>query len=97
MLKQTRSLPSRFNSNGAFLTSMTTAAEFGLSYNVEEKRSTRLQQVTIDDIKAVAEETIKPEEMTWVIVGDLWLVEQGIRELNLGTVEVWDPYGNKLR
>ena len=34
---------------------------------------------------------------TLVAVGDLSQIEQPIRALNLGTVEVWDREGNKLR
>ena len=33
----------------------------------------------------------------WVIVGDLSEIEDNIRALELGTVEVWDANGNKVR
>ena len=35
--------------------------------------------------------------LTIVVAGDLSKIEQPIRALNLGTVEVWDPLGNKVR
>ena len=35
--------------------------------------------------------------MTWVIVGDLAKIEQPIRALSLGEVQVLDADGNRLR
>jgi hypothetical protein len=44
--------------------------------------------MTIDDINAAAERYIDPSIWTWVIVGDLSKIEQGIRELDLGEIEI---------
>jgi hypothetical protein len=32
-----------------------------------------------------------------VIVGDLEKIEEGVRALEYGDVEVWDAYGSRLR
>ncbi len=40
---------------------------------------------------------LKPSGLTIVAVGDLKAIEAPVRALNLGTVEVWDNDGNKIR
>ncbi|RLV59878.1 insulinase family protein [Parashewanella curva] len=94
---KTRSIPSRYNSNAGFSSSIQRSARLGLPFNDAENRSSRLQSVSIDDIKHFAKKTIKPDALTWVIVGDLDKIEKDVRALKLGEVEVWDAYGNKVR
>ena len=38
----------------------------------------------------MAQKYIKPNQWTWLIVGDLNKIEEPIRKLNLGPVEVLD-------
>jgi len=44
-----------------------------------------------------ARSLIHPDQLTWVIVGDLEQIEEKVRSLNYGDVEVWDGFGNLLR
>jgi zinc protease len=48
------------------------------------------------DLQAAAAKLIHPEALTWVVVGDLSLIEAGIRKLNLGEVTVLDADGNVI-
>ncbi len=48
-------------------------------------------------IKPGAASAQKPDALTIVAVGDLKTIEAPVRALNLGTVEVWDNDGNKIR
>ena len=57
----------------------------------------RLSAVTLGQARALAVQTYRPDDLTWVIVGDLGLIEKDVRALNLGPVEVWDVYGRRLR
>ena len=45
-----------------------------------------VRTLTADAINAAGKKTIHPDEVIWVIVGDLKKVEAGIRELDLGEV-----------
>jgi len=45
-----------------------------------------VRTLTADAINAAGKKIIHPDEVIWVIVGDLKKVEAGIRELNLGEV-----------
>jgi len=48
-------------------------------------------------LTAAAKKLVRPDSLTWVIVGDLSKIEAGIRKLNLGEVKVLDPDGNVVR
>jgi hypothetical protein len=45
----------------------------------------------------VAARRLTPNALTIVVAGDLSKIEAPIRARNLGTVEVWDPSGKKIR
>ena len=40
--------------------------------------------------------TIKPQALTWVVVGDLSKIEAGVRALDLGAVQVVDADGKPV-
>ena len=39
-------------------------------------------------VHAMAQKYIKPDQWTWLIVGDLSKIEESVRNLNLGTVTI---------
>lgn len=57
----------------------------------------RTEAQTVGSINAAARAVIRPSAMTWVVVGDLSKIEQGIRELGIGEVRVLDADGRVLR
>jgi zinc protease len=57
----------------------------------------RLAAVTPDDVRRVASSKLTPDNVLVVVAGDLSKIEAPIRARNLGTVEVWDSNGNKIR
>ena len=59
-------------------------------------RAARIKELTPAKVQAAAA-TLKPDSMTWIIVGDLKKIEAGIRALNLGEVKVLDVDGKTLR
>ena len=48
-------------------------------------------------LTSAAQKLVRPDALTWVIVGDLSKIEPGIRKLNLGEVKVVDADGNVVR
>jgi zinc protease len=50
----------------------------------------------IADIEAIAKRVVRPDNITWVIVGDRAKIEAGVRELNLGDVKFLDADGNPI-
>ena len=96
-LNRTRSLPGRFATRRGFLQSMISSDEYGLPYDYAENTAARVDAVTLEGVNARAKSLLHPDKLTWVVVGDLALIEDKVRSLDYGDVEVWDAFGNKLR
>jgi len=97
ILNGTRSIPGRYETSGCFLASMVAADANDLPMDYAESEADRLAALTLEGINVRAEEILKPDQLTWVIVGDLSQMEEKIRALNYGEVEIWDHNGNRLR
>ena len=57
----------------------------------------RLAALTPENIRTVATSKLTPNNLIVVVAGDLSKIEAPIKARNLGTVEVWDALGNKIR
>ena len=86
MRTQTLSLPGRF----ATLAALEGAAVQLLNYKYADDYFTtyarRVRTLGEPDLGAAARKFIRPDDVVWIIVGDLAQVESGVRELNLGEV-----------
>jgi zinc protease len=58
--------------------------------------SQRLRALTEQDLAAAARKFIRPDEVIWLVVGDLLKIEADVRGLNYGTVVRLDPDGRPL-
>ena len=96
-LNRIRSLPGRFATKRGFLTSMISSDSFGLPFDYAETTAARVGAVTLDGVNRRTRQIVRPDELTWVIVGDLDEIEEKVRSLNYGPVEVWDGFGNRIR
>jgi hypothetical protein len=57
----------------------------------------RVAAVTAAELAQVGRQKLSANALTIVVAGDLSKIEAPIRALNLGTVEVWDQFGTKVR
>jgi len=96
-LSRTRSLPGRFATKRGFLASIVASDSFGLPYNYAETSAERVAAVTLDGVNRRAREVLRPADLVWVVVGDLAKIEDAVRALDYGPVEVWDGFGNRVR
>ena len=87
---------SRETSNG-LLQAMETIARFKLPEDYFDTYAPRLEALTLKDMTAAAETLLRPEQLTWVIVGDLSKIEAGVRSLNLGEIQKVDGDGNPVK
>jgi predicted Zn-dependent peptidase len=76
---------------------LTNVITYGLPPNFYNTYRERVAALTANDVARVGKSILTPNDLTIVAVGDLKSIEAPIRALNLGTVEVWDVDGNKLR
>jgi len=96
-LNRTRSLPGSFATNRGFLSSIIRSDSYGLPLDYAETAAARIEAVTFEGVDVRARELIDPGKLTWLITGDLEKIEESVRALDYGDVEVWDAFGNKLR
>jgi zinc protease len=70
---------------------------YGLPDDYYATYATRVNALTAGDLNDAAKSVIKPNALTWVIVGDRAKIEAGVRELNLGDFQLIDADGNSVK
>jgi predicted Zn-dependent peptidase len=93
---EVRGLPGAYETAGAVLATISGIVQFNRPDDWPVQRAKRIQAMTPEQVNALAG-WIKPEALTWIIVGDLKKIEAGIRALKLGDVKVLDADGKVLR
>ncbi len=93
---EVRTLPGSFETAGSVLWTVSDIVRYGRSDDWPAARGKRVQGLTTGKVTSAAK-TIKPESLTWVIVGDLSKIEAGVRALKLGDVKVLDADGKVIR
>jgi len=86
----TRSLPGAFETSTDVLGSLESSANYGRPWDHPATLKDKFNGLSLQTIQATANEIIHPESLIWVVVGDREKIETGIRELNLGDVEIID-------
>jgi len=84
----TRSLPGAYETSGDVLGSLVNSNRFGRAWNYPETLKDQYEALDLGDISAAAAETVHPESLVWVIVGDRAKIEAGVASLGLGPIEV---------
>ena len=93
---EVRALPGSYETAQAVLGTISGIVLYGRPDDYAAKRATRIQNLKPTDVHSAAK-TIRPEGITWIIVGDLSKIEKPIRDLKLGDVKVVDADGKVLR
>ncbi|RDI98859.1 insulinase family protein [Dyella solisilvae] len=92
-----RGLPGSFETSAEVLGALSEIVQFSRPDDYVQTLKARTQAVTQGDAQGALEEIIKPGAMTWVIVGDLKKIEQPVRALKLGEVQVIDGDGKPAK
>jgi predicted Zn-dependent peptidase len=74
-----------------------TSDSYGLPFDYAETVAERIDAVTTDGVNNRARATLDPGSLTWVVVGDLAQIEEKVRSLGYGEVEVWDAFGKRVQ
>lgn len=91
------SFPSSVQTVQALAARIETLLAYGLPLDFWSSYREHVGGVRADDIARAARARLTPDALTIVVAGDLSKIEQPIRALGLGTVEVWDAMGTKVR
>jgi predicted Zn-dependent peptidase len=94
--QQVRRLPGSYETGGAVLGTIAEIVRYGRPDDWPVERAKKVQHMTLART-GPAMKTIKPEALTWVIVGDLSKIEKGVRDLKIGDVKVLDADGKVVR
>jgi zinc protease len=69
---------------------------YGLDDRYYETYADRIRAQTVEAVTQAARETIQPDRLVWVVVGDRRKIEASIRELNLGEIRLIDADGKPI-
>jgi len=83
-----RSLPGQYETATAVLSTLRSNERYGRADDYAMTLKSQYESLTTESLHDAAEEVIKPDKLTWLIVGDLSKIEQPIRDLGLGEVVV---------
>lgn len=90
-------LPGIWETNGAVLNDLQSAIIYKRGLGYLNNYSEMLKNLSLNDVQKSATRIIQPDHITWVIVGDRSKIEKGIRELNIGEVQIIDSEGNAVK
>ncbi len=92
----TLTLPGSWETMGAVAGSVGDIVAFGLDDRYFDTYADKVRAQTIGSLTAAARQTIDPERLVWVVVGDRAKIEAGLRGLGLGEIRLIDADGKPL-
>ncbi len=92
----TLTLPGNWETMDALAGSIGEIVTFGLEDRYFDGYADRVRAQTLATVAAAARETIHPDRLVWVVVGDRAKIEQGVRNLGLGEIRLIDADGKPL-
>ncbi|MEI7035415.1 pitrilysin family protein [Fulvimonas yonginensis] len=92
-----RSLPGEYQTTSAVMGALQEITLYDRPDDWVQTEKARIEALKDPQVQAAAEEVIHPDHLTWVIVGDLKKIEQPVRALNLGQVQVLDADGKPAK
>ncbi len=91
---RTLSLPGSWETNAAVLGALDEIVSFDLPDDYWNTYAQNLNRLQLEDVRRAAVETLDPDRLTWVVVGDREKIEPGLRELGIGAIRLLDADGN---
>ena len=85
---KTLRLPGQFETLGALKGGVSGIVTYDRDLDYLDQLPALLDEPSLTEVQAKAQKYIKPNQWTWLIVGDLSKIEEPIRALNLGEVKV---------
>jgi len=80
----TKSNARAFETFGAKLRLLTNISSYGLDYDYVKQREKMVSNMTVEEIKALANTYLNPDKMVWLIVGDKETQFERMKELGYG-------------
>jgi zinc protease len=93
----TLSLPGQWETIGAVGGSIEEIVRFDLPHDYYSTFASNVRALQVADVATAARETVQPDKIVWVVVGDRAKIEAGVRELNLGPLHFLDADGRPVQ
>ncbi len=97
MRNQTLRLPGAYETLGSLQNAAIRLTNLGYPDDYFAKYASSVRALNEETLNSAAKAYVRPDEMIWLIIGDLKKIEAGVRELNLGEVIKLDADGNPIR
>ena len=96
MRNMTSRLAGRFETLAALEAAAITSINLKLPDNYWSDYAGNIRSLSEPQLAAAARKFVRPEQLTWLVIGDLRKIEKGVRDLNWGEVVVLDAEGNPV-
>jgi predicted Zn-dependent peptidase len=89
-------LPGQWETNGAVADSLIALVKLGLEDNYFQTYPQKLRALSVEEVHQISESCVKPEELTWVVVGDKEKILPDLLEAGFQSIVHIDGDGNVL-
>ncbi|MGB1581427.1 MAG: insulinase family protein, partial [Nevskiales bacterium] len=93
----TLKLPGQHETSGQVMATLLDQLVFNLPDNYYNQYVSRVRGLKQRDMQTAADVLLHPEQLTWVVVGDLKTIEAPVRKLGIGEVQVLDSDGKPVK
>jgi zinc protease len=93
---RTLTLPGSWETSGAVLGSINQIVRFGYDDDYFKTYASRIRQLGLADLNGAARNTLHPDRVIWIVVGDKQRIMPGLQELGFGPVQEIDADGNVI-
>jgi zinc protease len=97
MRNMTSRLPGRFETLSALEAAAINQINLGLPADYWSKYAANMRSLTEPQLAGAARKFIRPDEIVWIVIGDLRKIESGIRELNFGEIVKLNADGEPIQ
>jgi len=94
--RNTLTLPGRWETARAVAGDIAQMVRFGLPDDYWERYADLVSAVSVEETNAAARAELKPDQLIWIVVGDLATIEDEVRALELGELDLMDVDGRLL-
>ena len=95
--KRTLTLPGRWESASAVESDIAQMVKYGLGDDYWDNYVKELREVNLQQVNDAAKTHVTPDKMIWLVVGDLELIGQQVKDLKLGRVVLIDQQGKLVQ